>query len=62
MELAVVRDLQQMRLPATPEELAELETDVLAGFVLARASAGLTDATIRADLRQVSFAEGEETV
>ena len=30
MELAVVRDLQQMRLPATPEELAELETDVLA--------------------------------
>jgi site-specific recombinase XerD len=50
MELAVVRDLQQMRLPATPEELAELETDVLAGFVLARASAGLTDATIRGDV------------
>ena len=29
------------------EELAEFETDVLAGFVLARASAGLVDSTIR---------------
>src|SRR6266852_4773089 len=50
MELAVVRDLHKTRLPATPEELAELETDVLVGFVLARASAGLTDATIRGDV------------
>ena len=31
------------------EELADLETDVLAGFVLARASAGLADSTIRND-------------
>ena len=50
MELAVVRDLHKTRLPATPEELADFETDVLAGFVLARASAGLTDATIRGDV------------
>ncbi|MCP2351888.1 hypothetical protein HD595_008010 [Nonomuraea roseoviolacea subsp. carminata] len=29
------------RAPATPEDLEALETDVLAGFVLARAAAGL---------------------
>jgi hypothetical protein len=50
VELAVVQDLRQRRVPATPEELASLETDVLAGFVLARASAGLADGTIRADI------------
>jgi integrase len=50
MELAVVRDLRQHRAPTTPEELADFETDVLAGFVLARASAGLADATIRGDV------------
>ena len=50
MELAVVRDLRQYRAPSTPEELADFETDVLAGFVLARASAGLADATIRGDV------------
>jgi hypothetical protein len=50
VELAVVRDLRQSRAPATPEELADFETDVLAGFVLARASAGLTDGTIRSDI------------
>ena len=31
------------------EDLADFETDVLAGFVLARASAGLADSTIRND-------------
>ena len=31
------------------EELADFETDALAGFVLARASAGLADSTIRND-------------
>jgi integrase/recombinase XerD len=31
------------------QEIADFETDVLAGFVLARASAGLTDSTIRND-------------
>jgi integrase/recombinase XerD len=50
VELAVVRDLRQHRTPATSQELAEFETDVLAGFVLARASAGLADATIRDDV------------
>jgi hypothetical protein len=41
--LAVVRDLRDRRAPATAEELADFEVDVLAGFVLARASAGLAD-------------------
>lgn len=49
MGLAVVRDLRELRAPATAEELAAFETDVLAGFVLARASAGLMDSTIRND-------------
>ena len=35
MGLAVVRDLRELRAPATAEELAGFETDVLAGFVLA---------------------------
>jgi hypothetical protein len=44
----VVRDLREQRAPAGPtKELAEFETDVLAGFVLAGASARLADATIR---------------
>jgi len=45
----VVRDLQEHRAPSTEDELADFETDVLAGFVLARASAGLVDSTIRND-------------
>jgi integrase/recombinase XerD len=45
-----VRDLREARAPAGPEELAAFETDVLAGFVLARAAAGLSDATIRSDV------------
>jgi hypothetical protein len=48
--LAVVRDLRQARPPAGPEELAAFETDVLAGFVLARAAAGLADGTISSDV------------
>ena len=40
MSLAVVRDLREARAPAGPGELAAFETDVLAGFVLARAAAG----------------------
>ena len=48
MGLAVVRDLRdEARVPAGPEELADFETDMLAGFVLARATAGLADGTIR---------------
>ncbi|GAA1378439.1 hypothetical protein [Catellatospora chokoriensis] len=33
-----------------PEDIADFETDALAGFVLARASAGLADAAIRGDV------------
>ena len=50
MGLAVVRDLREMRAPASQEELADFETDVLAGFVLARAAAGPADSTVRSDV------------
>jgi len=50
LSLAVVRDLREARAPAGPGELAAFETDVLAGFVLARAAAGLADVTIRSDV------------
>ncbi|OJF12350.1 site-specific recombinase XerD [Couchioplanes caeruleus] len=50
MALAVVRDLRQARRPATADEIAAFETDVLAGFVLARSAAGLSDDTIRGDV------------
>jgi hypothetical protein len=50
LSLAVVRDLREARGPAGPDEIAAFETDVLAGFVLARAAAGLADATIRSDV------------
>lgn len=53
MALAAVRDLRERRGPATAAELEEFETDVLAGFVLARASAGLADSTVRADVSQL---------
>ncbi|MET7298859.1 tyrosine-type recombinase/integrase [Embleya sp. NPDC005575] len=48
--LAVVRDLREHWTPASDEELERFETDVLSGFVLARASAGLADGTIRGDV------------
>jgi hypothetical protein len=48
--LAVVRDLREVRPPAGPEEVERFETDVVAGFVLARAAAGLSDSTIRGDV------------
>jgi integrase/recombinase XerD len=48
--LAVVRDLREMRAPASQEELADFETDVLSGFVLARAAAGLAESTVRSDV------------
>jgi hypothetical protein len=50
MRLAVVRDMRETRVPAGAEEAAALETDVLAGFVLARAAAGLCDSTISGDV------------
>ncbi len=50
MALAAVADLRERRPAETAEEIAAFETDVLAGFVLARASAGLADGTISADV------------
>ena len=49
MTLALVRDMRELREPLGADEVADFETDVLAGFVLARASAGLADSTIRND-------------
>jgi hypothetical protein len=53
--LAAVRDLRLAGAPVTAEDLAALETDVLAGFVLARAAAGLADGTIASDVLHVEF-------
>jgi len=51
--LAAVCDLQpQLRLE-TPGEVEAFEQDLLAEFVLARASAGITDTTIGADVAAV---------
>ena len=50
MGLAAVRDMRETRVQAGPDETAAFETDVLAGFVLARAAAGLSDRTISADV------------
>jgi integrase/recombinase XerD len=49
LALALVHDLRDHRVPVSEEDLADFETDVLAGFVLARSSAGLADSTIRND-------------
>ena len=40
MSLAAVRDLRVARAPVTAEDLAALQTDVLAGYVFAQAAAG----------------------
>jgi hypothetical protein len=45
-----VRDLREARASASQEELAGSETDVLAGFVLARSAAELADGTISSDV------------
>ncbi|KAB8192864.1 tyrosine-type recombinase/integrase [Nonomuraea phyllanthi] len=50
MGLAAVRDLRDACGPASLEEVAAFETDVLAGLVLARASAGLADSTISSEV------------
>jgi hypothetical protein len=50
MGLAAVRGMREARVPAGPDEVAAFETDVLAGFVLARAAAGLSDKTISAEV------------
>jgi hypothetical protein len=48
--LAVVRDPREHWSPASADDLERFETDALSGFVLARASAGLADGTIRGDV------------
>jgi hypothetical protein len=53
--LALVRDLRELRASASAEEIEAFETDVLAGFVLARASAGLVDSTIRNDVNHLEL-------
>jgi integrase/recombinase XerD len=55
LALAVVCALREHRVPTTEEEVANFETDVLAGFVLARASAGLVDRTIRNDTNHLEL-------
>ncbi|WP_327327583.1 agmatine deiminase family protein [Streptomyces sp. NBC_01210] len=40
MGLTVVRDLRDARRPTTAAELERLETNILAGFILARVAAG----------------------
>lgn len=55
MTLAVVRALRDVRAPATEEELADFELDVLSEFVLARLSAGLADSTIRGDVSHLQL-------
>lgn len=55
MALVAVRDLREWRSVASEEELADYETDLLAGFVLARASAGLADSTIRNDTNHLEL-------
>ncbi len=49
MGLALVQDLRGQRAPLSAEQVADYEVDVLAGFVMARASAGMADSTIRND-------------
>jgi site-specific recombinase XerD len=56
--LAAVRDLRVARPPATAEDIAALETDVIAGFVLARAAAGLADSTISSDVLHLEQVRG----
>jgi hypothetical protein len=49
LALAAVQDLRARNAPLTEDEVADFEVDVLAGFVMARASAGMADSTIRND-------------
>ncbi len=53
MSIAVVRDLRPDLRLQTPELVAAFEQDLLAEFVLARSSAGVTDSTVRNDVAAV---------
>jgi len=46
LALALVRDMRVLRQPSDAEEIQAFETDVLAGFVLARAAAGALAAAL----------------
>ena len=50
MGLSVVRDLRRDRIPPNADDLVALETDVLAGYVLARAASGLADISLRGEV------------
>lgn len=50
MTLTAVADLREVRPLAGAVEIEAFEVDVLAGFVLARAAAGLADGTIASDV------------
>jgi integrase/recombinase XerD len=58
LSLAVVRDLREVRPPVSAQDLEQFEVDVLAGYVLARASAGVTDATVRGELSNLEQVRG----
>ena len=47
--------VRDQRWLATDEEVADFETDLLAGSVMARASAGLADSTIRNDTNHLEL-------
>jgi hypothetical protein len=51
--LAVVRDLRAVRPVPDEVDLDAFEQDLIAGFVLARSAAGVTDKSIQAELRAV---------
>jgi site-specific recombinase XerD len=53
MPLAAVHDLREYRSPTSAQELEQFEVDVMAGFVLARSSAGVRDRTIRGEVGQL---------
>jgi len=58
LAVAAVTDLRSYRAPASAEELDWFETDVLSGLVLACASAGLADSTIRGELGHLDQLRG----
>jgi hypothetical protein len=43
LALTAVRDLRELRAPATEDELVDFEADVLSGFELARASSDVPE-------------------
>ena len=54
MALTAVADLREVRPLAGAAEIEAFEVDVLAGFVLARAAAGLADGTIASDVGRLT--------